>query len=537
MSSRKSRAHPTQPNPTNSPQIPPALTQVKQLRRRLETVLNAAGEGIFGVDTAGQFVFVNPAAAEMLGYSPEDLLGQVSHTVCHHTQANGAPYPQEVCPIYAAYRDGTVHRGDDELFWRKDGSSFRIEYVSTPIFEHNALTGAVVVFSDITDRVHLAEELRQAQKMEAIGRLAGGMAHDFNNILTVIIGHSELLLHHYLKPGQPGRQEVEEIKIAGERAAALTHQLLAFSRRQPVQPQHLDLNEAVCRLEQMLRRLIGEDIELRTRLDPTLKTIYIDPSQLEQVVLNLSVNARDAMPYGGLLTLETAGVQLDAPFHHLQPGSYARLSVTDTGSGMDAVTQAHCFEPFYTTKAAGKGTGLGLSTAYGIIRQNGGHIWVNSTPGQGATVATLLPQSVAPLPAPRPAAEPAGWSAGTEIILLVEDEPGVRLVLSKALQKHGYYVLEAESPQMALQLCRDRPGPIDLLVSDVVMPGINGPAMVEQIRLLRPGIKCLYISGHADDALTQHGTAALNAPFLPKPFTSQILLGKIREVLNDPGQK
>jgi PAS domain S-box-containing protein len=324
-----------------------------RLRRQNELLLNSAGEGIFGVDPEGKTTFVNPAAARMLGWEAKELIGKVQHDMIHHSKPDGTPYPVEKCPIYAAFRDGAVHGVVDEVFWRKDGTSFPVEYISTPIRERGEIVGAVVVFKDISERKRLEEQLRHAQKMEAVGRLAGGVAHDFNNLLTIISGYSQLLLSRFA-PGDTVREQVQEIKKAGERAGALTRQLLAFSRRQVLAPQILDLNAVAANVGKMVARLIGEDIELVTSPGADLGRVKADPSQIEQVIMNLAVNARDAMPEGGKLIIETANADVDEAFARsrvpMGPGRYVLLSVKDTGSGMDAEIQAHLFEPFFTTK-------------------------------------------------------------------------------------------------------------------------------------------------------------------------------------------
>ncbi len=379
-------------------------------------------------------------------------------------------------------------------------------------------------------------QLRQSQKMEAIGRLAGGVAHDFNNLLTVIRGYSDLILTR-LNPTDPLRKDVEEVKKAADRAASLTAQLLTFSRRQFVAPKLVDLNVIVSGMEGMLRRLIGEDlIQLCTVLDPNVGTVKADPGQIEQVIMNLAVNAHDAMPTGGTLTIETRSVQIaDQPGRDSQsvdPGSYVMLTVKDTGCGMDEETQSHLFEPFFTTKEQGKGTGLGLSTVYGIVKQCGGHISVESRPGQGASFTIFFPRADETADATEAGAGPAGESRGKETVLLVEDEPGVRGLVHNTLKLHGYTVLEARHGIEALLTGAKHMGPIHLLLTDVVMPQMSGPEVAERLAAVRPGLKVLYMSGYPDHPIFSQIGVAAHAAFLPKPFTPNALVQKVREVLD-----
>ena len=385
------------------------------------------------------------------------------------------------------------------------------------------------------ERGRLEQQFRQAQKMEAVGRLAGGVAHDFNNLLTVITGYADLLLGGGgLQP--PQRTALEEIRRAAERGGALTHQLLAFSRRQPFTPKVVQLNTLIMNMEKMLSRLIGEDIELITVPAAEPATARTDPGQLEQVIMNIVVNARDAMPGGGKLIIETANSQVDqtyaGPNVDLKPGSYVMLAISDTGMGMDPETTAHLFEPFFTTKAPGKGTGLGLATAYGIVKQSGGAISIYSEPGRGTTVKIYLPSAEA-RPAPETAAPEVPDSLrGSEIILVVEDEARVRKLICEVLIARGYRVLEAVRGEEAIRMAAEYEGRIHLLLADVVMPEMSGPRAVEQIRALQPGIKVLYMSGYTDEAIVHHGILDSGQAFLQKPFLPDTLARKVREVLN-----
>lgn len=420
--------------------------------------------------------------------------------------------------------------------WRhrlKSGQIIDVE-VTSHVLKFAGRNAALVIVQDITERKRLEEKLHQSQKMEAVGRLAGGIAHDLNNILMVIIGYGELLLHRYHDELDPLHKELEQIRKAGERAAALTQQLLIFSRKQVLQPQVLGLNLVVADMMKMLQRLIGEDIDLNIALEPALGNVEADPSQIEQVILNLVINARAAMPEGGKLTIETANVELDEMYAYwhagVKPGPYVMLAVSDTGCGMDAETKAHLFEPFFTTKA--QGTGLGLATVYGIVKQSGGDIWVYSEPGQGAVFKIYLPRVAQPESRPRSnhvlAALPQGW----ETILLVEDEKEVLKLIRTLLQSNGYNVLEAANGGEALLICEKYSGPIHLLITDVVMPHMSGHELVERLTSLRPGLRALYMSGYPDEAIVHHGMMTPGLFFLQKPFTPADLARKVRSILD-----
>jgi signal transduction histidine kinase/ActR/RegA family two-component response regulator len=384
------------------------------------------------------------------------------------------------------------------------------------------------------ERNRLEQQFRQAQKMEAVGRLAGGVAHDFNNLLTVMTGYAELLLGDAtLEPSQ--RSALVEIQRAAERGGALTHQLLAFSRGQPFTARPVQLNALLVHMEKMLSRLIGEDVELITVAAADPATIRSDPGQLEQVVMNVVVNARDAMPGGGKLIIETANVLVDqtyaGPNVDLKPGSYVVLAISDTGMGMDPETVTHLFEPFFTTKAPGKGTGLGLATAYGIVKQSGGAISVYSEPGRGTTVKIYLPRAEAKAAAETAEHAPAGAPRGSETILVLEDEARVRKLVCEVLAGRGYHVLEAVRGEEAVRMATEHKGRIHLLLTDVVMPEMSGPQALERIRARYPNIKVLFMSGYTDEAMVHHGILDSGAPFLQKPFLPDALARKVREVL------
>jgi PAS domain S-box-containing protein len=787
-----------------------------RLSRQHDLILNSVEEGIYGLDLNGKQTFVNAAGAKMLGWESHDLDSKLGHEMIHHSRADGSPYPVEECPIYAVMRDGETRHVTGEVFWRKDGTSFPVEYSSTPLYEDNRLVGAVVTFKDVTerkraeverqvtyeiihgvnvteklddllsliheslgkvlyaencfvalqdtatgmfqfpfwvdkydsappplkmgkscteyvyrtgramlipqkvfeklaaegevelvgtnspswlgvplrtpsetigvlvvqhyesagayterdleflasvggqialaierkraesalrdsearmrllieqlpailwatdaelrftsslgaglarlglkqnqvvgmtlyeyfqtndpeypaiaahrraiagevvtyqtewaggsfachseplrgadgqvvgtismaldvtDRRQLEAQLRQSQKMEAVGRLAGGIAHDFNNLLMVIQGYTELLLTR-LNSDEPLRKHAEQIHEATDRAAGLTRQLLAFSRKQLLAPKVLDLREIVSDMEKMLRRLIGEDIELVTSEPEDLWSIKADRSQIEQVILNLAVNARDAMPRGGKLTIETANAELDQAYSRqhpmVAPGNYVMLAVTDSGVGMDPETQAHAFEPFFTTKEKGKGTGLGLATVYGIVKQSGGYVWLYSEPGEGTSFKIYLPRVVEAVSAGEAQHGKEAPRRGSETILLVEDEKGVRELAGEYLEASGYTVLVAEDGDAALRIVKTHEGKIHLLLTDVVMPGMSGRELAQQIQVLLPGTPIIYMSGYTDQAIVHHGILESDAVLLQKPFTLNTLTRKLRQAI------
>jgi two-component system cell cycle sensor histidine kinase/response regulator CckA len=407
-----------------------------------------------------------------------------------------------------------------------------------PVFDGRRVYRLVGLVEDIT-QVHLTEQqYRQAQRMEAVGRLAGGVAHDFNNLLTAILGYTELAMFD-LDAESPTVGYLREISKAGESAVSLTRQLLAFSRRQILQPQVIDLNQVVQRMDSLLQRLIGEDIALRMSLSTPLEQVHADSGQLEQVIMNLAVNARDAMPEGGQLTIETANIHIghDYVTQHpgARPGPHVMLAVSDTGVGMDAITQRRLFEPFFTTKDPGRGTGLGLATVYGIVKQSNGSVWVYSEVGHGSTFKIYLPAVATSIDADvRMTVQPATNLSGTETILVVEDQPEVRAVTVETLRRNGYTVIEAADGTETLASSRAYEGHIDLLFTDVVMRGLSGRRIAQEISVERPGIRVIYTSGYTDDAIVQHGVLEPGLAFLQKPFTARALLRKVREILDTP---
>jgi len=489
--------------------------------------------GIFRSTPDGQLLAVNPALVSILGYdSEEELLHKNMAADVYVDPAQRARLLDEVLML-----DSLT---GESLWRRKDAKTITVRHTARVVRDAEGRVEYFnVLVEDITEHKLLEAQLRQAQKMEAVGRLAGGIAHDFNNLLTAILGSADLLLDT-LSPDAPEREDLDEIRKAAKRAADLTRQLLAFSRQQVLAPQVLDVNALLTNLEKLLRRLIGEHIELRTALAPNVGAVQADPGQLEQVIVNLAVNARDAMPQGGQLTIETANAELDEAYaaEHFpaRPGSYVLLAVTDTGTGMDAQTKSHIFEPFFTTKEKGKGTGLGLATVYGIVKQSDGYIWVYSEPGHGTSFKIYLPR-VAEAPGPaRPGFELSASVRGSETVFVVEDDEMVRALIRRMLETRGYTVLLAPHGDEALQLLERHPGRVDLLMTDVVMPGMSGRDLADRVAERRPGIKVLYLSGYTDDAIVRHGVLEPGIAFLQKPFSADALARKVREVLDSPRQ-
>ena len=637
---------------------------LENIRRQNDLILQCAGEGICGVDSEGICTMVNPAVTALSGWSREELLGRHVQDMLHHSRPDGTRYTREECPLIEMYRDGIPRRVYDEVFWKKDGTSFPVEYFATPIQECGVVTGAVVTFRDVSEAHNaqkvlresearyrllvenaaygifrtapdgrfldannalaamlgygsatdllavnistvyaraeareplvaatvakgfaeglelewvrkdgqplmvrlsarlirepngaqyfegivenvtewraLETQLRQAQKMEAVGRLAGGVAHDFNNLLMVIKGHTELLLER-TAPEHPDFRKIDQIKKAADRAAGLTRQLLAFSRMQVMQPRVMDLNSTITEMGKMLPRLIGEDIELAILTKPNLGHVKADAGQMEQVILNLTVNARDAMPDGGKLLIETSNVELDEGYARTHPpiaaGRYVMLAVTDNGIGMNAATQVHIFEPFFTTKEKGKGTGLGLATVYGVVKQSGGFVWVYSELGKGTTFKIYLPRvdecAEGDLEKKRSEELPRG--SGT--ILLAEDEKEVREVAREFLDMAGYSVIEAKDGAQAIELAAKHAGKIDLLVTDMVMPGIGGRELATRLLALRPELKVIYMSGYTEYANFKNAEFELHNVMLQKPFTRALLAASVQKILKDTSEK
>ncbi len=504
--------------------------EIRESEERYRLLFERNLAGVYRSTPDGRLLECNRAFAKMMGFaSPAEAMGHPG--AAYHTDRKAREQFLE-----RLRREGSLVNDENQVR-RKDGSLIWIVENVSLISDGDGEEILLGTVFDMTERRRLEEQLLQSQKMEAVGRLAGGIAHDFNNLLTAISGYSELLLTQ-LPEGDPRRESAEEIRQAGSRAAALTRQLLAFSRRQVLEPRVLDLNAVISGMERMLRRVIGEDVELTTALELELWRSKADPGQIEQAILNLVVNARDAMPRGGRLTVETANVELDEKFAGLyatvHPGPHVMLAVSDTGVGMDAELQARLFEPFFTTKERGKGTGLGLSTTYGIVKQSGGSIWVYSEPGHGTTFKIYLPRCEEPLEDPVLPAPRTAPAAGTESVLLVEDEPEVRRLVEKLLGLKGYKVLSAASPAEAIAVSRRHEAPIDLLLTDVIMPGMNGRELARILAETRPRMKVLYMSGYTDAAISQQGILAPGTAFLSKPFTPDVLARKVREVIDGP---
>jgi len=492
----------------------------------------------------GRYQNVGAGIEHLLGVPAADFTEQRFYELVQENFPLSPDTPADPVELRRRYIAGEIPRYRADVRIRTPaGEQKWIRDSSLPLRDEKTgrIVGALGILLDITEHKRLEEQLRQAQKMEAVGRLAGGVAHDFNNLLTAIGGYSDLLLAD-LEVADPRRSDVVEIKKATDRAAALTRQLLAFSRRQVLQPTVLDLNAVVTGAEKLLRRLIGEDILLVTRLDPALGAVRADAGQVEQVVMNLAVNARDAMRRGGTLTIETTNVVVGAEGRpgekaSIPPGPYVELRVADTGTGMDAETQRRLFEPFFTTREKGEGTGLGLATVYGIVKQSGGFIWVDSAPGLGTTFTVHLPQVFESVVPGEAAGSTGADVSGTETILVVEDEPAVREVACKALLAYGYTVLEAGDANGALALAADRGARVDLLLTDVVMPGLSGRALAERLLAERPGLRVLFMSGYTDDAIGLHGVLEPGTNFLQKPFAGETLVRKVREILDASPQQ
>lgn len=635
---------------------------------RLQLIMDSTYAALYGIDTTGACTFANKTCLTLLGYEVlEDLIGRNMHELIHHTRPDGRHAPHGECKIFKAFREGAKVTVSDEVFWRKDGSFFPVEYSSYPILSDGAIVGAVISFIDISERkqaedalkaseekfsiafrvcpamlaivsmddgeyvevneafltttgykreevightslelgiwldlherqkylddlntkgsiknfearfrmrndevrdflvssyvmemnhrryslnfviditehnlanqekAKLEAQLQQAQKMESIGRLAGGVAHDFNNLLTVILGHAEMGFMK-IAPSEPISADLTAIQNAAEKSAALTHQLLAFARKQVIAPKVLDLNETVEQMLKLLKRLIGEDIDLAWQPGKDLYQVKIDPSQIDQILANLCVNARDAISDGGRITIETSNHGFDDQycaenFGYL-PGEYVQLAVSDNGCGMDKETLMHVFEPFFTTKEHGQGTGLGLATVYGIVKQNDGFITIDSEPGKGTAFRIYLPcHKPTGIPS-RPEDLQQPISNGRETILLVEDEVSILNLTAKLLEQLGYHVLTASSPREAIRLARDSAAEIHLLMTDVVMPEMNGQELLRNLSPLYPKLTCLFMSGYTANVIAHHGVLDENVHFIPKPFSLTALSAKVREALS-----
>ena len=511
---------------------------IEKLTLENRLILECAGVGIYGVDREGIVTFANPAAAALLGYPAAELLGKPAHELFHDPaepswRAGG-------CALLAAVEDGGVHRYDGAAFRRRDGATLPVDVVATPVRHEGELVGAVVSFSDVSERARLELQLRHAQKMEAVGRLAGGVAHDFNNLLTVVLSAAGSIADRAPSHDLELRDQAGDVLAAAQRGAALTKRLLTFSRTHPVAVEIVDVSRLVGTWRALLGRLLGEDVDTTLSLGAKGR-VHIDPTQLEQVLVNLAVNARDAMPRGGRLTIETADVVLDGAVTPgrlgAPPGRYVMVAVTDTGSGIDEDTQSQIFEPFFTTKPPGQGTGLGLSTVWGIVKQNGGDIRVYSAVGRGTTFKVYLPvadglAAEAAAPAPVPLED----LRGGDTVLLVEDEEQVRQVAARALRRAGYRVVEMPQPVEALRAVAAG-AEFDVLLTDVIMPEMSGPDLADRVRDARPSARVLFMSGYTGAALAHQRVVRGDAGFIEKPFTSETLLRALREVLARPAER
>ncbi len=507
-----------------------AWKRVEIERNRLMRAIEQTAEMVVVTNASGNIVYANPAFETVTGYAHAEVLGQSPRLLKSGVQ-DDAFYRA----MWATISGGGTWHGR-MVNKKKDGTLYTAEATISPVREGaGAITSYVAVERDISARLVLEAQFLQAQRMESIGRLAGGVAHDFNNLVTVILSYTALALEQ-LRDGDPLKDDLLEVTGAGERAAALTRQLLAFGRKQVLQPVALDLNQVLGDMENMLRRIIGEDIELVWAPQSTLGLVRADPGQLEQVLMNLVVNARDAMPDGGRLTIETSNVEIDETYVALhaavEPGPYVMLSVSDTGSGMDEATRTHIFDPFFTTKDKGKGTGLGLSTVHGIVTQSGGSIWVYSEPGRGTTFKVYLPRELESSVVPPSERPPTSVRTGTETILVVEDEKALRRVARRILGAAGYTVLTAAGGPEAIAICAQHGDDIHLLLTDMVMPSMSGMELAQELLQTRPALRVLYTSGYSDAGLVQQGVLEPGVHFLPKPFTAADLVKRVREALD-----
>jgi PAS domain S-box-containing protein len=518
----------TELSETGGPTEEPFLMVTESVRDRALIML----------DPVGDIVQWNAAAERITGYSAAEIIGRPLSALAlseKEARADDQALMRTAVEVGRAEHEG----------WKKrqDGSEYYGATSITPLFDRDRkLTGFGLLLRDLTsgsrfDTLLNEEQVRQAQRMEAVGRLASGIAHDFNNLLTAIHGHAQFLLED-LPESDPSRVDAEEILYSADRAAALTRQLLAFSRGKAAQPQSIDLNQIVTSMERLLRRVITENIKLVAMLDPAVWAVRADPSQIEQVLVNLIVNARDAMPNGGTITIKTGNTELTdrylASREDVKPGRYAMIAVSDTGVGMDKETQAHIFEPFFTTKELGKGTGLGLSTVYGIVRQSGGHVFVYSEPGKGTTFKIYLPFGGGVMQVPATVIEDGQRAHPGETLLVVEDDPGVRALAKRALESRGYKVMVAASGTEALDVFQQTSERIALVLSDVMLPDTSGTALIEAIKAIAPGCRLLLMSGYTAEDVQRHGNA-LNVEFIEKPFTPDALMRKVREVIDAPG--
>jgi len=512
-----------------------AEEKLRDSAEKISLILNSAAEGIYGLDRQGSCTFCNPSGLKMLGYENEsDLLGKSMHSLVHHSKVNGKSYSLEECPAHIALCRGQMLHREKEMLWRADGSNFFAEYWAHPILRDGEPTGSVVTFIDITERVALENQLVQAQKMEAVGQLAGGVAHDFNNILTAITGHG-YLAQSKIAPDDPSRPDIEEILDSANRAAELTRSLLAFSRQETMHAKVLNINDLVAKLDKLLGRIIGEEIKVSTNL--TRESVYCvaDPIRIEQVLMNLATNARDAMPNGGTLSIQTEKISLTetstTAFSPIAPGDYALISVSDSGEGISQDNLQKIFDPFFTTKEPGKGTGLGLAMVYGIVKQHGGHIDVQSAPGLGTTFKIFLPIFEAGREQRQAQPVRIKPTRGSGTILVSEDDDRLRKLFEAVLSKNGYEILNAADGEEAVQLFTANQDKIDLVLMDVIMPKKSGKEAFAEIRKIRPDIKIVFVSGYTPDRLDNELTGSSGVTLIMKPVSPVDLLSKISEIM------
>jgi two-component system cell cycle sensor histidine kinase/response regulator CckA len=512
-------------------------------RARLAIVLDNMPVGVVLAEApSGRIIFRNRTVSQLSGLDDAPVDSIDSYGTLTGLHPDGRPYAKAEWPLARAVLYGELVSGEEIEMVRLDGSRVIFSMNAAPIRDASgAVIAAVTAFQDVTHRRRVEQHLRQVQQMDAVGRLAGGMAHEANNQMSVVLSASAFILQRADLPDMV-RKDVESIKRAAERTATVTAQLLAFGRRQILRPLVLDLNEVIREFSPVLRRTLGEDFVVEVRIDPSLGRIQADRGQIEQVLLNLTLNARDAMPEGGRLTLETSSVRLTQESSSfktdvtVRPGAYVLLAVTDIGAGMDRATLSHAFEPFFTTKPVGQGTGLGLSTVYGIVKQSGGYVWAYSEPGQGTTFKIYLPVVDAALSAAAVPLNAPGAIEG-EVVLIVEDEEAVRTVTGRVLTGEGYEVLEAADGRQALDLMAQRSGRVDLVITDVAMPVLNGRELADRLRELRPNLPVLFMSGYTDDEMVRRGLIEPNKPFVSKPFTPEVLSAKVRLLLDQAAAK
>jgi two-component system cell cycle sensor histidine kinase/response regulator CckA len=513
-------------------------TQLHRIRRHLldrealfKLITENVADMIAVVDGEGHRLYNSPSYFRVMGYTSEDLRSTSPLDQIHPDDR------QLVSDVTNETRRSGIGRRIEFRMRHKDGHWVHLESTASVIPDATGKVNRLIIVNrEISERRRLEEQLRQSQKMDAIGRLSGGVAHDFNNLLGVIIGYGEIL-EERIPQTDPLRSSVDQVLKAGRRAASLTRQLLAFSRQQVLEPKVLRLNAVVADMEKMLRRMIGEDVDLAISLEKNLGAIRADQGQIEQVIMNLAVNSRDAMPDGGKLVIETINFEIDRAFasryaYPVLPGQYVLLTVSDSGTGMDAATQQRIFEPFFTTKEKGKGTGLGLSTVYGVVKQSGGYIDVFSTPGKGTTFNIYLPRVDGDVAAEDQGTSLSSATRGTETVLLVEDEDMLRSLTRNLLEMNGYTVLEAANGAAALELAARTPGEIQLLLTDVVMPGINGRMLADQLKAKRPQLHTMFISGYTGQRVGEKAILEPGSIFLQKPFTREQLAQKVREALD-----